>query len=100
MKISNIRFLELGIYTYFEEAIVGKWIERGIILKAGDEYTREIYISLLQASKSTVSFGNKPSSEHMKPFCSYTSLKHTMNVYLLPLLSFSSVMATFEIFSQ
>ena len=35
----------------------------GMILKAGDEYTREIYISLLRASKSTVSFGNKSWSE-------------------------------------
>ena len=48
----------------------------GMILKAGDEYTREIYISLLRASKSTVTFGNKPWSEYMKIFYSYTSLKH------------------------
>ena len=70
------------------------------ILKAEDEYTREVYISLLRASKNTVSFGSKPSSEYLKIFYSYTSLKHTMNAYLLPLLSFFSVMATFEIFSQ
>ena len=47
-----------------------------MILKAGAEYKREIYISLLWASKSTVSFGNKPWSEYMKIFYSYTSLKH------------------------
>ena len=97
---SQYKFIKPGIYTYFEEATIGKWIKGGMILKAGDEYTREVYISLLRASKSTVSFGNKPWSEYLKIFYSYTSLKHTMNAYLLPLVSFSSVMATFEIFSQ
>ena len=36
--------------------------------------------------------------QYLKTFYSYTSLKHTMNAYLLPLLSFSSLMATFEEF--
>ena len=71
-----------------------------MILKAGDEYTREVHISLLRASKSSVGFGNKPWSEYLKIFYLYTSLEHTMNAYLLPLLSFSSVMTTFEIFTQ
>ena len=100
MEIPNIRFLKPGIYTYFEQATIGKWIKRGMILKAGDEHTREVYISQLRASKRNVSFGNKPWSEHLKMFYSYTSLEHTMNALLLPLLSFSQVMATFEIFSQ
>ena len=34
----------------------------------------------------------------LKVFYSYTSLKHIMNTHLLQLLSFSSVMTTFEIF--
>ena len=63
-----------------------------MILKAGDEYTREVYISLLRASKSTVKnfhvknfhvftprFASK--TKHMKVFYSYTSLKHTVNNY-------------------
>ena len=100
MEIPNIKFLKAGFYTYFGQATIGKWIERGMILKAGDKYTREVYISRLRASKSTVSFGNKSWSEDLKIFDSYTRLKHTMNVYLLQLLSFSSVMDTFEIFSQ
>ena len=71
-----------------------------MILKAGDKYMREVYISLLRAWKCTVSFGNKPWSEYLKLFYSYMSLKHTMNTYLLPLLSFSLVMTGNEIFSQ
>ena len=31
-----------------------------MIVEAGDKYTKEVYISWLQASKSTASFGNKP----------------------------------------
>ena len=50
-----------------------------MILKAGDEYTREVYISLLRASKRNVSFGNKT---FLKIFYSYTSLKHTTKAYL------------------
>ena len=79
MEIPNIRFLKPVIYTYFEQATIRKWIKRGIILKAGDEYTREVYISLLRASKRNVSFGNKT---FLKIFYSYTSLKHTTNAYL------------------
>ena len=71
-----------------------------MILKARDEHTMGAYISQLGASKRNVSFWNKSWSEDLKMFYSYTSLEHTMNAYFLPLLSFSSVMATFEIFSQ
>ena len=73
-----------------------------MILKVGDEYTSEVdsYISQLQASKATVSFGNKAWSVDLKIFCLYTSLTHAIKAYLLQLLSFSSVMATFEIFPQ
>ena len=73
-----------------------------MILKFGDEYAREVdsYISQLRASKTTVSFGNKTWSEELKVFYSCTSLTHAIKTYLLPLLRFSSVMATFETFPQ
>ena len=71
-------------------------------MKVGDEYASEVdsYISQLQAWKTTVSFGNKTWSEDLKVFYSYASLTHAIKAYLLPLLRFSSVMATFEIFLQ
>ena len=102
MEIPNIRFLNPGFYTYFGQATIRKWIKGGMILKVGDEYTSEVdsYISQLRASKTTVSFGNKAWSEDLKIFYSYTSLTHVIKVYLIPLLRFSSVMATFEIFPQ
>ena len=71
-------------------------------MKVEDEYTSEVdsYISQLWVSKTAVSFGNKAWSEDLKLFYLYTSLAHVIKVYLLPLLRFSSVMATFEIFPQ
>ena len=63
MEVPNIRLLKPGFYRYFGQATIGKWIERGMIVKAGDKYTREVYISWLWASKSTASFGNKPWSD-------------------------------------
>ena len=73
-----------------------------MIFKVGDEYTSEVdsYISQLRPSKTTASFGNKAWSDELKTFYSYTSLTHVIKAYLLPLLEFSSVMATFEIFPQ
>ena len=71
-------------------------------LKVRDEYTSEVdgYISQLRASNTTVSFGNKAWSEDLKIFYSYTSLTHVIKVCLIPLLRFSWVMATFEIFPR
>ena len=43
-----------------------------------------------------MSFGNEAWGEDLKIFDSYTSLTHTIEAYLLPLLSFSS----FDIFRQ
>ena len=102
MEIPNKRFLNPGFYTNFGQATIRKWIEGGMILKVGDEHASEVdsYISQLRASKTTVSFGNKTWSVDLKIFCSYTSLTHAIKAYLLPLLSFSSVMATLEIFPQ
>ena len=102
MEIPNIRFLNPGFYTYFGQATIRKWIEGGMILKGGDEYTSEVgsYISQLRASKTTVSFGSKAWSEDLEIVYSYTSLTHAIKAYLVPLLRFSSVMATFEIFPQ
>ena len=57
-------------------------------------------MSQLRASKTTVSFKNKAWSEDLKSFYSCMSLAHAINADLLPLLSFSLIMATFELFPQ
>ena len=67
-----------------------------MILKVGDEYI----ISKLRTSNTIDGFGNKGWSEDLKIFYSYTTLTHAIKTYLLPLLRFSSIMATFEIFPQ
>ena len=46
----------------------------------------------------TVSFGNKAWGEDLKVSDSHTNLTQAIGTYLLPVLSFSSGMATFEIF--
>ena len=89
-----------------------------MILKVGERHTNEVdiyhsygtaqkmKISLMQnfifcamrASKSTLSFGNKARGEDMELFHLYTHLNHVMEVFLPPLLSFSSIMATLDIF--
>ena len=45
-------------------------------------------------------FGNKTWGEDLILFDSYTILTQATEAYLRPLLSFSSVMTTFEIFRQ
>ena len=57
-----------------------------------------IRLSQLQVSKSTVSFANNTWGEDLNISGSYMSLTQVLDAYLLPLLSFYSVIATFEIF--
>ena len=95
MDIPNIRFLNPGFYTYFGQATFRKWIERGMILKVGDEYTSEV--------DTYYSYGPQRAmnqSEDQKPFYSCTSMTHAIKANLQSLLCFSSVMATFEMFPQ
>ena len=56
------------------------------------------YISQLPTSNSILRFGNEAWSEDLIIFYSYTSPIEVNEAYLQPLLSFSSVITTFEIF--
>ena len=66
-----------------------------MILKVGDAYTSEV--------DTYYSYGPqraRKQSEDQKPFYSCTSMTHAIKANLQSLLSFSSVMATFEVFRQ
>ena len=52
----------------------------------------------MRASKSALSFGNEARGEDLELFYLYTHLNHVIGAFLPPLLSFSSVMATLDIF--
>ena len=73
------------------------WREPEMILKVGKGHTNEVgtYHSC-GFSNSIASFGNEAWSEDLIIFASYTSPSQASDT--APLLGFSSVMATFEIF--
>ena len=52
----------------------------------------------VQALNIIVGFRSEDWGETLKIFDSYTSLTKAIEAYFLPLLSFSSVIVTFEIF--
>ena len=100
MEYFNIRLLTPDFHIYLdrqlsENRLKGKWFERW-----RGAYKWSKYIPQLWTSKSTVSFGNKAWGKELKIFYSYMSLTHAIEAYLLTLLSFSSLMATFEIFHK
>ena len=98
MEFFNIIFLTPGFRPYLdkqlsENGLKGKQFwksEKGIRL-------RWILITATIFEKHC-EIWNKSWVEELKLFDSYMSLIHAINTYLPPLLCFSSVMATFEIF--
>ena len=69
--------------------------EPEMILEAGEGHLSGVE---LQASNIIVGFGNEVCGETLKIFDSHTSLTKAIEAYLWPLLSFSLVIVTFEIF--
>lgn len=70
-----------------------------MILKVGEEYNEwNRYISQLRASKTLGVLETRLGMKTWKIVDSYMSLTHRIKAYLLPLMSFSSVMATFQMF--
>ena len=84
---------------YFGQTTIRKWIGGRKILKVGEEYNEwSRYISQLRPSKAPWVLETKLGMKTWKTVDSYTSLTHRIKAYLLPLMSFSSVMAIFEMF--